>query len=172
MTLLRKVRLFCHQWGLRVITGGYEWLRETPGSKWSQTLQTNIQKYSHRVGIIYIHLDHHCYDHCRQVIIIFLMTTMVVLTRSPYVLGPYLETCYRRRAEPRARKQISGPSPFILSCYNSWDILLLRLRQAQASLFDLQLIATNNNYDYKLIWVNNATYWSVGFSQELATLGF
>ena len=128
--------------------GGYEWLQETPAQSEAKCYR---QTFIDCVGIIYIHLDHHCYDHCRQVIIIFLMTTRVVLTRSPYVLGPYLETCYRRRAEPRGRKQISGPSPFIISCYNSWDILQLRLRQAQASLFDLQLIATNNNYDYKLI---------------------
>lgn len=159
------------------VTGGYRWLWVVTSGYGRLQAQSEAKCYRQtfidRVGIIYIHLDHHCYDHCRQVIIIFLMTTRVVLTRSPYVLGPYLETCYRRRAEPRARKQISGPSPFIISCYyNSWDILLLRLRQAQASLFDLQLIATNNNYDYKLIWVSSATYWSVGFSQELATLGF
>ena len=127
-------------WLLMVI-GGYEWLqvdKDGYGRLWNgkvwlqvvtsgdgkfqvQTLQTNIQTFSNK------HTDHHCYDNSRQVIIIFLTTTMVVLARSPYVLGPYLETCYRRRAEPRARKQISGPSPLIISCY---DILLLRLRQA------------------------------------------
>ena len=153
MTLLRKVRIFRHQCVLQVVAVGYGWLRVATGDSRLKVKPnvTDRQTFVDRVGIIYIHLDHHCYDHCRQVIIIFLMTTRVVLTRSPYVLGPYLETCYRRRAEPRGRKQISGPSPFIISCYNSWDILLLRLRQAQASLFDLQLIATNNNYDYKLI---------------------
>ena len=107
-----------------MVTSGYGRLQAQSEAKCYR------QTFIDRVGIIYIHLDHHCYDHSRQVIIIFLLTTRVVLTRSPYVLGPYLETCYRRRAEPRARKQISGPSPFILSCYNSWDILLLRLRQA------------------------------------------
>ena len=158
------------------VTGDYRWLGGVAGDSRFKVKPNITDKHTNILTPrwqTHTHLDHHWYSHCRQVIIIFLMTTRVVLTRSPYVLGPYLETCYRRRAEPRARKQISGPSPFIISCYyNSWDILQLRLRQAQASLFDLQLIATNNNYDYKLIWVNSATYWSVGFSQELATLGF
>ena len=68
-----KLGYFATNWGYRwsqVVMGGYEWLRETPGSKWSQMLQTNIHRprwhyiYSSRSPLLWpLQTSHHHLSH-------------------------------------------------------------------------------------------------------------